>query len=386
MFKSSWAIVLCLFFSGAVYSRNDCTAPADNIFFAYNQDCLASLGNEKVLFMADTLHRATGNEETLQKTEMRGGASARSSGMHDMHRLAAENKEWKLFSKMKQSQNFRLMALFLFMLFLVVASFLYRQRGLRIRLKRSDDELDKKKLTLHITENELREAKQVAGRNSLLKTRFAQNMSHEIRTPLNAIVGFSAVLADRFGKSKNETAQFALLIEENSQHLLRLIGDILDLSVLEDNPETFDIGLVDVNKCCVICAKGVTPALKTGVILSFEPERKNFFINSNKERLMQVLHNLLDNAVKFTYKGRITLTYEVKEIEVIFTLTDTGIGIPPDKRASVFNRFVKLDEFTKGTGLGLFTSLIIVEKLGGNLKIDEEYTGGTRIILLLPLR
>ena len=305
--------------------------------------------------------------------------------MLNLQQLNAEKIELEKISREKQLQNTQIITFSLLGLLCIVIFTLYQQRKLNRKLKKSRDELDKKNHILIQAEEELRKAKEIAEQSSWMKTVFIQNMSHEIRTPLNSIVGFSAVLADLFSENE-EIKQYASLIEDNSRLLLKLIGDILDISAL-DNDIEINRSPIEVNGCCQVAIERVEPFFNDAVKLEFEPTLSELTINSNYERIIQVLENLMNNASKFTSEGSVTLTYEVKEAEkqLLFTVTDTGMGIPIEHQEHVFERFVKLDDFSQGTGLGLPICRIIAEKLGGYLVVDEEYTGGTRLLFCIAI-
>lgn len=298
----------------------------------------------------------------------------------NLHQLNTEKRQLEKVSQEKALQNIRIILFFLIGILCLVIVFLYQQGKLNRKLKRSRDKLDQKNRILIEAERELRIAKEAAEQSSWMKSVFIQNMSHEIRTPLNSIVGFSAVLSD-YMKGNEEVKQYANLIETNSNLLLKLISDILDISIL-DNESVINRSDIDVNSCCYSAMDANQSSFSPDVNVIFQPQCEELIINSNYERIVQVLDNLLNNAAKFTSKGSVTLAYEInkKENRVVFTITDTGIGIPHEKQEHVFERFVKLDDFSQGTGLGLAISRIIAEKLGGYLIIDREYTQGTRFI------
>lgn len=303
--------------------------------------------------------------------------------MLNLQQLSIKNRELEKISQERRLQNVRIISISLSGLLCLVIFFLCHQRKLNRKLKKSRDKLDEKNRILIKAEEELRKAKEVAENNSWMKTVFIQNMSHEIRTPLNSIVGFSAVLADLFA-NQEEIKQYAVLIEENSKLLLKLISDILDISALDNDVEIRRYA-TDVNNCCLTAVEVTRTSFSPGIDLRFEPGCDQLTINSNSERITQVLENLLNNAAKFTSEGSVTLAYEMKEKQLIFTVTDTGIGVPVDQQEHVFERFVKLDDFSQGTGLGLPICRIIAERLGGYLIIDKEYTQGTRFVFCVGI-
>lgn len=291
--------------------------------------------------------------------------------MLNLQQLNAEKVRLEKISQKKQLQNTRTILFSVLGLLCIVVIFLWQQRKLNAKLHRAKNKLDEQNRTLIKAEEELRKAKEVAEQSNWLKTMFIQNMSHEIRTPLNSIVGFSGVLVDMLDE-KEDIGQYVALIESNSKLLLKLVGDILDISILDSEVE-IKHNAVDVNACCQASIDAAGASFDPGVRLIFEPACDELIINSNYSYIVQVLDNLLGNASKFTHEGSVTLAYEVKkeENQLIFTVTDTGIGIPVEEQERVFERFVKLDNFSQGAGLGLSICRIVAERLGGYLRIDK---------------
>lgn len=263
--------------------------------------------------------------------------------------------------------------------FIVLVSFLVFLFFLYYRNK-------KLKVAIEHREAELIEAKERAEESDLLKSAFLANMSHEIRTPLNAIVGFSSLLAEE-GISPEDRAEYNSIIGKNSNLLLTLINDILDISKLETGKIRFTWAKEDI---AIICRQAITTTAhirKPGVECVFVPSQEPFVVKTDVQRLMQVLINLLTNAGKFTEKGSITLAYEVQQGsgKVLFSVTDTGCGIPREMQGKVFNRFEKLNEFKQGTGLGLAICKQIIQKMGGDIWIDSDYGGGARFVFSHPI-
>ena len=239
---------------------------------------------------------------------------------------------------------------------------------------------------LQESESALRDAKDRAEESSRLKSAFLANMSHEIRTPLNAIVGFSDVLASG-GSSEDEQQGYVDIIKTNSDLLLRLINDILDVSRLEADRVTFTFEECDVVPLCQRVLASVSQARKSENEFIFECDRESMDIRTDTQRLQQVIINLLSNADKFTRNGKITLGLKVdeKQREVLFSVSDTGTGIPLEKQKLVFERFEKLNEYVQGTGLGLSICKLTVEKWGGEIWVDPGYTDGARFVFTHPL-
>ena len=239
---------------------------------------------------------------------------------------------------------------------------------------------------LEVSEGALREAKDRAEESSRLKSAFLANMSHEIRTPLNAIVGFSDVLSAG-GASEEEQRGYFEIIRTNSDLLLRLINDILDVSRLEADRVILSLESCNVVQICQQVVASVAQARRSTNQFLFECEREVVEMRTDVQRLQQVVINLLSNADKFTKEGTITLKLELDTAGnvAVFSVTDTGCGIPLDKQKRVFERFEKLNEYVQGTGLGLSICKLTVEKWGGEIWIDPAYTNGARFMFTHPM-
>lgn len=239
---------------------------------------------------------------------------------------------------------------------------------------------------LEVSEGALREAKDRAEESSRLKSAFLANMSHEIRTPLNAIVGFSDVLSAG-GASEEEQRGYFEIIRTNSDLLLRLINDILDVSRLEADRVILSLESCNVVQICQQVVASVAQARRSTNQFLFECEREVVEMRTDVQRLQQVVINLLSNADKFTKEGTITLKLEPDTARnvAVFSVTDSGCGIPLDKQKRVFERFEKLNEYVQGTGLGLSICKLTVEKWGGEIWIDPAYTNGARFMFTHPM-
>ena len=220
------------------------------------------------------------------------------------------------------------------------------------------------------TEQKLIIARDKAEELDRLKSAFLANMSHEIRTPLNAIVGFSSLLAET--DSRSERQEYIKIVQENNELLLQLISDILDLSKIEAGTFNFVYTNVDVNETCSEIIKSMGMKVGKGVELILEEPFPECYIYTDKNRFTQVISNFINNALKFTRQGSITLGYEqVSHQKIKFYVRDTGMGIPEEKQKSVFERFVKLNTFVQGTGLGLSICKSIVSQMGGEIGVDS---------------
>lgn len=289
----------------------------------------------------------------------------------DVSKLELEKKELEAKRNELRLRIFALSTLFVGIVLFILIILLVRTSRVKNKLKHS--------------ERELKVAKEKAEESNRLKTVFIQNMSHEIRTPLNAIVGFSSLLADM----PEQAAQFSGLIEENSNMLLKLVDDLLNISVIESkNHTTLNIEPCDLNECCQRALDSIKGWVKDDVRLTFTPECSHLAIVSDPLRLHQVLTNLLTNASKYTTQGEINLSFrrskDLKSVSLI--VTDTGVGIPLEKMEAVFDRFVKLDDFKQGTGLGLYICRTIIQAMDGKIFIDPDYQQGARFVAQIPIR
>ena len=220
------------------------------------------------------------------------------------------------------------------------------------------------------TEQMLIKAKDKAEEADRLKSAFLANMSHEIRTPLNAIIGFSSMLEE--AEDQEEKQQYITIIEDNNKLLLQLISDILDLSKIEAG--TFDIipEKVNAKQLCSDLFQAMQMKATPQVELRLKDDLPELTFTSDKNRLYQVLLNFVTNAFKFTSEGSITIDYQINGNEVKFSVQDTGMGVEPEKQEAIFTRFVKLNSFIPGTGLGLPICQSIVTQLGGKIGVESE--------------
>jgi len=237
------------------------------------------------------------------------------------------------------------------------------------------------------TEEALREAKEKAESSDKLKSAFVANMSHEIRTPLNAITGFAEVLGS--ANTEEEKAQYQEIIKMNADLLMQLVNDILDMSKIEAGTLEFVQTTVDINLLLSdlqqLFQMRVNEAGENIQIIA-EPSRSSCMIQTDRNRVAQVLSNFAGNAIKFTHEGSIRIGYEARDTELYFYVKDTGAGIPAEKLPDVFERFVKLNKDKKGAGLGLSISQTIVAKLGGQIGADSVEGEGSTFWFTIPYR
>ena len=233
-------------------------------------------------------------------------------------------------------------------------------------------------------------ANREAEKANMLKTLFIQNMSHEIRTPMNAIVGFAQILGLPDGcNTESEKAEYLSYVMNNSNLLTVLIGDILSLSDMENGEYKVNLGPCNLNATCRLAIKSSEHRAQPGVEVRFVSEMpEDLRIETDAMRVQQILINLLTNACKHTQKGSIVLRAWLDHDAgcTCFSVTDTGPGVPHDKAEAIFERFVKLDSYKQGAGLGLNICKRIADSLGGRIWLDTSYTGGARFMLTIPSR
>lgn len=238
-------------------------------------------------------------------------------------------------------------------------------------------------ISLNKHTEEVEKARLIAEENSRMKSAFLANMSHEIRTPLNAIVGFSALLAE--AESEEEKQEYIRIIENNNTLLLQLINDILDLSKIEAGTLDFIYSTVDINTIFSEIEQSTRlRSTNKNVAVSFCEKLPACIIYSEQQRIIQVISNFLNNAVKFTKEGSINFGYQKRGKMLYCYVQDTGCGIPQDKLKSVFNRFVKLNTFEQGTGLGLAICETIINKLNGEIGVESEEGKGSTFWFTIP--
>ena len=232
-------------------------------------------------------------------------------------------------------------------------------------------------------QKELKAARIKAEESDRLKSAFLANMSHEIRTPLNAIVGFSKLIT--YATSAEEKNQYSEIIERNSEMLLNLFNDILDLASLEADSLKFNIRPIKLIDICLQLEQQFWHKTQNGVKLILDDVDADMYTSGDWNRIIQIISNLLSNATKFTPKGEIHFGYREKEDFVEFYVKDSGIGIPAARIATIFRRFGKVDDFVQGTGLGLTLCRMLVEKMGGRIWLRSQEGQGSRFYFTLPL-
>ena len=277
-----------------------------------------------------------------------------------------------------QARYHRIALAVLVILLLIVFFWSLYQYRLTKRLKAT-------KQALILSNKKVAEESERAKASDRMKTEFLQSMCHEIRTPLNAICGFSAMLLDE-DLDQEDKKEFPVIIEKNSNQLTELFEDILQVSDLSSSLELFPMEQVDMLPVCM----GLLDACKeraaaSGLACIFESTLNECSVKTNIKYLQRVVEHLLNNAVKFTTAGSIRMSLSHVGDKVRIAVSDTGIGVSADKAEYIFDRFTKLDEFTPGTGLGLYSCRLIVTRLGGSIYLDTSYRDGARFCIDLPV-
>ncbi len=296
--------------------------------------------------------------------------------------LSGFNKQYELVNKpvsvFEQYHNtiITVTILFVILTFALILSLSLLKRS---KILRAELVVQSKKLLI---------AKENAETANKMKSHFIANMSHEIRTPLNAVLGFAQILtSDMIELTPEEKKEYGNLIMTNGDLLLKLVNDVLDISKIDAGKMEFNIETIDAVDLIKTAAMSATANKKDTVEIYAESDIDSIMIDTDKNRLLQVISNLLNNAKKCTESGSISVSLKKldKEDMISISVTDTGCGIPKDKAETVFERFKKLDSFRQGTGLGLSICRAIIDQLGGKIWVDTSYTKGARFTFTHPI-
>lgn len=260
-----------------------------------------------------------------------------------------------------------------------------KKKALVNTLDTSNRELRDERENLEKSRKELMVARDLAQKANNLKSDFIKNMSYEVKAPLKAIHEYSRLIVDCADASNHKYLErFTSLLELNSELLTTIIEDVLNISEIDSKSVPINNKATDLRNLSTMVLDGVRHRVSPNVSLQFDASSPSISLFTDPQKLHQILLNLLTNAAKFTPKGSITLGFKEEDDKVVFSVTDTGIGIKPDKKEVIFDRFVKLDHDTQGTGLGLTISRLIARMLGGDVELDTTYNKGARFILYLP--
>jgi signal transduction histidine kinase len=366
---------------------------------SYYEECLKyHIETSKYFGNKDHLIDATLEYNKLLEAKNRKELADKSKELqivYNVDNLTQQVTDLELQKKQEEiASSRRLMHIYLFSLIVVAlfSAFIswlwYRSNKLTKSLKVSEKRLQNKQKDLQDMLEKLAKARNDAEMANRMKTMFIQNMNHEIRTPLNAIVGFSQLLADEnSGLTAEEKRNYSMLVNDNSDLLVTLVSDVLDIARMESGEMSYNITECSANNICNEAIENVKYRVQPGVRMYFDKPEADYLLKTDGQRVIQVLINYLTNACKYTREGEVKLSYSVnpsaKVIE--FAVTDTGIGISADKAEVIFQRFEKLDPFVQGTGLGLHICKLISNALNGQVKLDTTYHGGSRFLFILPL-
>lgn len=298
---------------------------------------------------------------------------------------------YKWFGVYVQNKVYKIIWYILLGLFLVliIASVFILLLNHRVKLATSDlrvknEELNKENQLRKEIERNLILAKDKAEESDKLKTAFLKSMSHEIRTPLNAIIGFSSLMTE--AAEKSQVAEYDSIIKSNSKILLDMVNDLLDLSIIESSVIRFTDSDFDLSELCHQTIAEAVACDNAGNIFK-EDFMKECIMHSDRSRVHQIISHLLSNSIKFTNNGIITVGFHEcpDDASMIYIyVKDTGVGIPEDKVNTIFDKFVKLDSFKQGTGIGLTVTSRIVDSMGGSIGVNSVYGEGTEVWLILP--
>lgn len=336
-------------FEKAYYYTNLKNRLSDSIVQATNAELLA-------------VYNARFNNQTLEMEKKRLKVQHQ---QEELHRIALETRE--------KQRNFIVLTIIL----LMTSGFSLFYAGSR---RRYAQRLQAEKLLAE-------EACHRAENADRLKSVFLQNISHEIRTPLNAIVGFNEILNgnDNIELEPEERAELLNSIHRNTELLLTLVNDVLDLSSLESGNYQLTLAPTNIEELCRHTITNVETKVPTEVSLELEASPSNLIITTDASCLQQILMNLLENACKYTEQGKIILAYRADSEKVVFSVTDNGCGISPDHAEIIFQRYEKLDSFKPGFGIGLSICRSIATLLNGHIYLDTTYTQGARFVLEIPI-
>ncbi len=282
-------------------------------------------------------------------------------------------------------QKYRLYIIVLIVFAVIFLATLILAVTMYVKSRKANELLRVQQAKLRKQTEELLEAKKEAEKSDKLKSAFLANMSHEIRTPLNAIVGFTELIKD--AQDDKEKEEYWNIISSNNELLLRLIGDILDLSKIEAgmidlNPRMFDMTELIDSLYASIKQRPISPE----VALIHECECKHCYVVLDKNRVSQILTNFITNAIKFTVKGHIKFGYEYVDNGIRLYCEDTGIGISKEKVDNVFKRFYKLNDFAQGTGLGMAICKAIIDEMHGKISVDSTEGKGSLFWAWIPVK
>lgn len=316
--------------------------------------------------------------------------------LYDVNEIKTENLRLQKEEQDSRKKMWRTVTLVCFGLLIALIGFIVsllhinrRKEMLAKRLKISNKSLKKESRSLREARDELETARDAARRADSLKTDFINNMSHEVKVPLQAMLEYSQMIVENVDDDRKKyLATFAERLQINCELVNTIVNDVLQLAELHNSSLKILEKLYDIKPICETAVDAIRRRVLPGVAVTVDPATENFLLRTDRHRLLQILANLLSNAAKFTQQGSITLSCRKSAdgSEAVFTVTDTGTGIHPRHKETIFERFTKLDNSIPGAGIGLTISRMLATLLGGTLILDTAYTSGARFILTLPLK
>lgn len=388
MFHNDYGTALELLKSHIDASAN---VPRQRSLLKYLIKCAEETGDEQTAMEATKKYNSILEEYISGKSQEQLHELQVKYDLQDIKNRNIELERDKQLSEYRWQKNLTIVISVTLMLLLILTITLYimyrRNRELALKRAETNKALMVESENLRKSRTELIRARDQAQKANALKTDFIKNMSREVKVPLQAINEYCKLIVDFADASnKKHLGHFANLVDLNSELLTTLINDVLRLSEIESSSMPIHRHVVKLNTLCSAAVDSMKHRVKPSVEIKFIPTNPEIDVYTDPQRVQQVLLNLLTNAAKFTDKGYISLAYSMDEAtgSVVFTITDTGIGIKPENKEKIFERFVKLDEETQGAGLGLTISRLIAKMLGGNVELDTSYNNGAKFNFTLP--
>ena len=362
-------------------------------------ECADALGDKETLLRASKDYIKLLQDEIEERAHSTYRELQTAYAIYDMKYRVTQMAKEKSESIASLQHTIILVSICAVIILIILAVFLFLQfrknRSLIRNLSETNRKLVSESENLKQSRAELIRARDAAQKANNLKSDFIKNMSYEVKVPLQAINEYSHLIADCVGNassndvgriSERHLTRFADLIELNSELLSTIINDVLRLSEIDSSPVSVHPIVINLRLLCEATLDSVRHRVKPGVTLSLDPDCGHVEMFTDPARLQQILNNLLTNAAKFTDKGSITLSYRLNDSdsEVIFTVTDTGIGINPKNKEKIFERFFKIDRDSQGAGLGLTIARLIAQRLKGDVELDTSYNSGARFTVTLP--
>ncbi len=352
-----------------------------------------ALGENNDLLEAYPVYTALMNESLDRKQRER---LQELQEIYEMNNLRAESLRQQAEEQKNRRRQWQTRALVLIavlsvlLVYTLVLRRLNRRRAkLAMKLQDANSRLRTESQSLRETRDELEVARDIARSTDSLKTDFINNMSHEVKAPLQLILEYAQMIIENTdSKSRPYMAEFADGLQRNCELVSAIVNDVLQLAELHNTRLPVTVSVYESQALCEMSINAIRARVKKNVSISVADDSQNFLMRTDRQRVIQILTNLLSNAAKFTEKGSITIgSYKSEDgRNAVFAVTDTGRGVPPASAEVIFERFTKLDNNVPGAGLGLTISRIVARLLKGELVLDTSYTGGARFVLTLPLK